>query len=533
MISYLEKFNSLPKDIKSKVSSPEVMNKISALEKKYGISLASVLMRLMVKELKLSSLVDFLVEEDGLHRKRAEEVVENLKADVLKPFWGHLGLEEKKSASAGIKVKDNHPVPMDEVPHYFNEGKRSSKSSQSDDTKLDNWMKDRKSDMSSRSSGFFFSSEDEEEVRKLAKKVANFSRGAKPKFDSQEALDKIIQDTNLNFSSEDMKTRFKNIIKTYLHGVRNWVDTKQTLIKSVEVGGLGIDDKQADDILKQASNFRREPDKPTLQSEKKKDKTEEEVDQEEILDQEEKKNYTMGNGGDVDYDFESLLKGKSKEGVEEKAKQKQLEEKQKAAITKEEKTEEKPLKREKSTYVEKEKKEEEEEEKEEFIDLTKLENLKDNQSVDIGKKMRSASMTQREQESDINIIQARAAAKKDGKVKMEDVKHVPKLTGPIDELREMSLLNFRRLSRNPRDAVLKIKKKISFLEEESYTKRFEGIKAWRQSPVNKLYLEIGQESIINKKPINVIIQNRKQARKPYLSELEFKAVMDLNKDLRF
>jgi hypothetical protein len=142
-------------------------------------------------------------------------------------------------------------------------------------------------------------------------------------------------------------------------------------------------------------------------------------------------------------------------------------------------------------------------------------------------------MTQREQESDINIIQARAAAKKDGKVKMEDVKHVPKLTGPIDELREMNLVNFRRLSRNPRDAVLKIKKKISFLEEESYTKRFEGIKAWRQSPVNKLYLEIGQESIINKKPVNVIINNRKQARKPYLSEAEFKAVMDLNKDLRF
>jgi hypothetical protein len=316
-----------------------------------------------------------------------------------------------------------------------------------------------------------------------------------------------------------------------LHGVRNRVDTKQTLIKSVEVGGLGIDDKQADKILKQASQFRREPDKPTLQPSQ--GKKAEEVSQSDSSEKEDKQNHTMSSGGDVDYDFESLLKGDFKDESEEqkKQKEKELEEKRKAEQEKTKKTEQEPLKREKSTYVEEEK--EEEDEKEEFIDLTKLENLKDDQSVDIGKKMRSASMTQREQESDINIIQARAAAKKDGKVKMEDVKHVPKLTGPIDELREMNLVNFRRLSRNPRDAVLKIKKKISFLEEESYTKRFEGIKAWRQSPVNKLYLEIGQESIINKKPVNVIINNRKQARKPYLSEAEFKAVMDLNKDLRF
>ena len=53
MITYLEKFNSLPKELRDKISSHEVMTIIGELERKYAISLASVVMRVMIKELNI------------------------------------------------------------------------------------------------------------------------------------------------------------------------------------------------------------------------------------------------------------------------------------------------------------------------------------------------------------------------------------------------------------------------------------------------------------------------------------------------
>ena len=116
---------------------------------------------------------------------------------------------------------------------------------------------------------------------------------------------------------------------------------------------------------------------------------------------------------------------------------------------------------------------------------------------------------------------------------MEDVKYIPKLMGPIDELKEMDLVNFRRLSSDPLAAAAKIKEKINFLEEEGYSQRLNGIKAWRQNPINKLYLTIGQESISSQKPVKAVIDERKSADREYLTDREFTAIMDINKELRF
>ena len=69
----------------------------------------------------------------------------------------------------------------------------------------------------------------------------------------------------------------------------------------------------------------------------------------------------------------------------------------------------------------------------------------------------------------------------------------------VDELRYMDLIGFRRLCKTPEDIVSKVKEKINLLEEENYAKRLDGIKAWRQNSVNKIYLEIGHESINQKK----------------------------------
>jgi hypothetical protein len=116
------------------------------------------------------------------------------------------------------------------------------------------------------------------------------------------------------------------------------------------------------------------------------------------------------------------------------------------------------------------------------------------------------------------------------KIKMEDVEYKKILTGPIDELQQMNLIDFRRLDDDPAKAVEKIEDKLKFLEEDSYAKRLAGIKAWRISPLNKMYLDVGQESIMQKKSVIKIIQSKKNN---FLTEQEFSAIMDLNKNIKF
>lgn len=525
MISYLVKFNSLPKELRDKVSSPSAMAMIGALEKKYAVSLASVVMKVMIKELSVDKLADFFAREFNYESKRANELVSDLRANVFVSVGDYLGIAPAKS---DLKMSP-FPVPLDETPHYYTTPKTTPVTPE-EKSRLDKWLNERKAEIAPHSNGFFFSPEDEEEVQKLAKRVAGFTPDAQKKLSVEDGLKAVTKEAGISFTSEDMKKRFEQVMKTYLHGIRNRVDTKQTLIKSVEVGGLGIDSAQADKILQVANKYRNEPEKPTVEAPRK-IVTQSESDSE-------KKGSTpiyvqaaprVSGRGDVEYDFGALIRG---EGLDDEAKKREAEMLKNKPV--EEKKEVEPLSREKSYMAEEKEATEEKDERDEFIDLTKLENLKNDRTIDVGKQMRASSkISGNENGADISIIQARAAANTDGKIKMEDVRYIPKLTGPIDELREMSILNFRRLSPNPREAALKVKKKISFLEEESFTKRFEGIKAWRQSPVNKLYLEIGQESIINKSPVDAIIRERRLSRKPALTTDEFMAVMDLNKDLRF
>ncbi|KKU49184.1 hypothetical protein A3H10_01325 [Candidatus Uhrbacteria bacterium RIFCSPLOWO2_12_FULL_46_10] len=116
---------------------------------------------------------------------------------------------------------------------------------------------------------------------------------------------------------------------------------------------------------------------------------------------------------------------------------------------------------------------------------------------------------------------------------MIDVRSKPPVVGPIDELRLFTLADFRRLDADPRRATSRLHEKIKLLEEESYVKMVEGIRAWRLSPLNQLYLSIGHESLEAGKNVADAIRERREAGKVALTEEEFGALLDLNKQLRF
>lgn len=116
--------------------------------------------------------------------------------------------------------------------------------------------------------------------------------------------------------------------------------------------------------------------------------------------------------------------------------------------------------------------------------------------------------------------------------KLEDVKAAPKLTGPVEELRAITIVDFRRLSKDPKEACMKIKDKIDLLGDQSYTRRNEGIAAWTASEVTRSYLELMRESL-NGTPLSEAISSRENAKKPVLTAEEFRAVADLSRQLRY
>ena len=120
-----------------------------------------------------------------------------------------------------------------------------------------------------------------------------------------------------------------------------------------------------------------------------------------------------------------------------------------------------------------------------------------------------------------------------GKPVVSDVKAAPaRLTGPVEELRSISVRDFRHLSKVPTEATLKIKDKIDLLEEQSFPQKTAGIVAWRESPTNKLYLDILRQSLEGI-PVADVIGKMELEGKETLTKAEFDAIMGLNRTLRF
>lgn len=117
--------------------------------------------------------------------------------------------------------------------------------------------------------------------------------------------------------------------------------------------------------------------------------------------------------------------------------------------------------------------------------------------------------------------------------RVSDVNIAPRLIGPMDELRYMSLIDFRRLHLNPADAIIKIKDKINLIGYEDNNKKRSAIDAWRASQVNQLYLEIGKESIQTGISVRDVIGARLKNNHDTLKPEEFRAIGELNREMRY
>jgi hypothetical protein len=119
------------------------------------------------------------------------------------------------------------------------------------------------------------------------------------------------------------------------------------------------------------------------------------------------------------------------------------------------------------------------------------------------------------------------------KPSMQDIKPVPKIMGPLEELQFLDLLNFRRLGKTPPEITAKVFSKIKLLEADGYDKMVAGVKAWRQSPVNRLYLKMMQEAIVKGLTIKDFALVAQKDSKNYLNLEEIEAILSMNSKLIF
>jgi len=520
VFDYLQKFNNLPKEVRDKVSGQAAMDAIRELEKRYGVDLAAVVIKIMVKEIKVDDLVSYFVSQFNLDRVRAEKLAKELKEKVLFNAVEYLGIG-KMLSSASVRGEEYAGTLAHMKKSVSTSGESATPAQKARPTP------------SVQGASFFFSPEDEEEIRELAKKIDGYVEGELFSDRIEERLDKIIKQAQINFGSQALAERFKQVLKTYLRGIRDRIETKQALIKSFESGGLNFDQESAERILlitdsnlKNLGPFIEQTDKATAIRQPAKTKIPARPALQQVRQElKEEKFISLRDNGvrDIDYDFTSRLKEKKREDVGAKSSKLDTEHELAPPPPKIRQASSPPPASHSMTDGPR----------------PTLPGQRGQIGPSSGVKTKSVPKAKTKPLSTVHSttkieqINIRRPVEIEGKVKMEDVKYVPKVMGPIDELKYMNLINFRRLDQDPNKIVAKIKQKIDLLEEEGYAKRLEGIRAWRTSPVNRLYLAMGQASISRNKPIDVIIEERKMAGKEYLNSQEFEAIMDLNKDLRF
>lgn len=124
-------------------------------------------------------------------------------------------------------------------------------------------------------------------------------------------------------------------------------------------------------------------------------------------------------------------------------------------------------------------------------------------------------------------------ASNDIRPQLTDIKAPPRTLGPLEELKSLNLVDFRRLDPSPVEALSKVRAKIDLIGETSISRRLEAVRSWQASPVYQLYLKLGRLSIEQGKAMAEIVAELQGRGEPTLSEAEFNAIIDFNQKIRF
>lgn len=116
---------------------------------------------------------------------------------------------------------------------------------------------------------------------------------------------------------------------------------------------------------------------------------------------------------------------------------------------------------------------------------------------------------------------------------MQDIRSVPlRLVGPIEELQRLTIADLRKIAPISADATARIVQKLDLLQRDSYTKRAEGIRALRTSPLMAVYADIMNAALSGKRTAEAEVAARLVEDRNAMTLAEFQELAKLNAQLR-
>lgn len=445
MLSYLQKFNNLPKNIKAAVASPEAAARIIEIGKKYNFDLASLVMKVMVKDIPLDGLSAYLVNQNNLGMDQARLLEKDLRKYIFNNVIDYL-----LGASAGPKL--------------------------------------------------VFSEADEKEVKTMAEPIETGDFDMK----IEEAITRIFEKSRISIADPVVKGKFRQVIKTYLRLTRDKASTMETLTKASELGGVSLSRDAAERAMSWADTELKELKKVTTPQSGKIPVPEDKLPKEIIA----PASPFVRVPSPAEYNLEASLKEQGKLKTVETPKIIEADHEIAPPVP---------------AIVDKTKPETTTPAAKKII----KEALKSDKPLDKPALRRLAGETKAPEP----IVNLKISSS--GKIKMDDVRFTPQVLSPVDELRYMSLKNFRRLSSDPVKATEKIKEKLETLGQEDYAKKIQGIVAWQESPLNNLYLNVCRQALEEGKPVTEVLQAELKKEPTFLKPTELSAIIALNHLLKF
>ena len=533
MFDYLQQFNGLPKKLRDQVSSSEAMAYLSELEKKYSVDLAMVVMKVMIKSLAIKDLNTVFVNEFNLAPDKADSLTEEMKTKIFAPVADYVGIS---SSIQALNLNDNIETLIKEAGI----------------TIVNSILVDR-----------------------LKTVLSTYIKGIRQRIDTRQVLAKEVSSGGLGLSQAEIDRVFKVCdLKKYqpaiklktpsasprLENIVNKSEEKKTEISRDKSFGVApeYDLKRA---LASGETKKISPAHPSVVSE-------EVSKQEEASAQQKPKEETVEKKPNVsNSDDQAIVENELK-----KLKIQTVEKEQGVAdVSKnvvDNKKDKEPFIVRKPDNTSFFKKIFAESQKQTGAGAVKLAKVvggsnKPDSKVSAGnnkplvseptseksldKKQEVNKSTEKESQGQQPKVKepipkqvepVKAAPKRvvnsasSTRPKMHDVKAVPKVMGPLEELQFLNVINFRRLGSTPEESTIKIFSKVKLLEKEGYGKMIEAITAWKKSPVNRLYLKIVQRAIATGKTVKETATGL-AGNTNSLSFAEIEAIINLNTRLTF
>lgn len=303
----------------------------------------------------------------------------------------------------------------------------------------------------------------------------------------------IVKESGVQLNNEQQSSRLVNIVKSRLKRVRNKAQFAELLTDALESGGVGLNQDQAKKIISVTENHMNMVEENHHQLLPKIDDRERQRKIHSVLQEPEPPKISFQKPRQEEKKISTEILKKEKPNFEpEKIKKPELQESPEIKMPQESQNLSKPVSK-----------------------ISPIRELQQpSTSVNEKKPMVAASSSD------------------SGRPKIEDIRFRPKLTGPLEEIQSMTPDDFRKLSKNPKEAADKILDKIKLLEDEAFSKRIEGIQAWKRSNINQLYLQMLDECIEKHCPIEQINEEFKKQGKPYLTDEEIDAIIYINSKIR-